>query len=117
MIPLRAALFLGLLAAPALAQDWHPLTGGQIKDALSARVLAYPDDKTQNFFADGRTLYEGGGSAQWGQWRIEGDRYCSVWPPSDRWSCYGVEGEAAGLDLRFVTEGGSVTQGRYIDLQ
>ena len=114
---LRAALAVLLMSSPAVAEEWQPLTGDQIKTALSARVLAYDGGKTQNFFADGRTLYEGDGSSQSGQWRIEGDRYCSVWPPSDRWSCYGVEREAGGLDLRFVTEGGSVTQGRYIDLQ
>ena len=114
---LRATLALLLLASPVAAEEWKALTGDQIKTALTARVLGYPDGKTQNFHADGGTLYDGGGSSQSGQWRVEGDRYCSVWPPSDRWSCYGVEAEAGGLDIRFVSEGGSATTGRYIDLQ
>ena len=113
---IRAALCLMLLACPAIAEDWQPLTGPAITDALSARVLTYTGGQTQNFFADGRTLYEGE-RAQWGQWRVEGDRYCSVWPPSDRWSCHRVERQAGGFDLRFVSDGGTVTQGRYVDLQ
>jgi hypothetical protein len=117
MSTLHLALSLALLSSPVMAQDWQPLKGAEITQALSARVLAYPDGKTQNFFADGRTLYEGGGSSQSGQWRVEGDRYCSVWPPSDRWSCYGVEREAQGLDLRFVDDGGTATAGRYVDLE
>ena len=62
----RTALFLVLLASPALAEDWQRLKGDQITAALSARVLAYEGGKTQNFFADGRTLHDGG-SAQSGR--------------------------------------------------
>ncbi len=111
-----AALILSLLSLPALADDWQPLTGDQIKTALSARVLTYPGGQTQNFYADGRTLYESD-RPQWGQWRVDGDRYCSLWPPSDRWDCYDVAREAKGLDIRFVAPGGSITEGRYVDLQ
>jgi hypothetical protein len=25
-----------------------------------------------------------------GFWRIEGNKYCSKWPPSEHWSCYDV---------------------------
>lgn len=115
MLPLRATLVLAVLTSPAVADDWQVLTGGAITRALSARAVAYPGGQTQTFHADGRTLYQSD-HPQWGQWRVEGDRYCSVWPPSDRWSCYHVEGEARGLDLRFVTGGGTLTQGRYVDL-
>jgi hypothetical protein len=116
MVTLRAALVLAALASTAIADDWNPLAGDEIRHALTARVLAYPGGETQNFFADGRTLYESG-HAQWGRWRVEGDRYCSVWPPSDRWDCYRVERAPRGLDLRFLGDDGSVAVGRYIDLQ
>ena len=116
MFPLRAALVLALLSSPAAADDWQVLKGADITLALTARVLAYPGGQTQNFYADGRTLYETD-HPQWGHWRVEGDRYCSVWPPSDRWSCYGVDREAQGLDLRFVDDAGTATQGRYVDLK
>ena len=116
MFALHTALGLALMSSPVMAQDWQPLKGPEITQALTARVVAYPGGQTQTFDADGRTLYDGG-SAQWGHWRVDGDRYCSVWPPSDRWSCYGVDREAQGLDLRFVDDAGTATQGRYVDLK
>jgi hypothetical protein len=107
-------LAIALLAGPVAAEEWQVLSGAQVRDALAARVLGYADGATQNFFADGRTLYEKG-SPSWGRWRVEGDRYCSVWPPSDRWACYGVE--RRGIDIRFSADGGAQTVGRYVDLQ
>ena len=98
-------------AAPALAEDWERLAGPEITAALSARVLGYPDGTLQDFFADGRTLY---GESP-GRWVVRDDRYCSLWPPSDRWDCYAVERQ--GLDIRFIADDGSTTIGRYVDLQ
>lgn len=89
------------------------LDGQGITAALSARVVQYTGGQRQDFFADGRTVYESGGSPSWGQWRVEGDRYCSVWPPSDRWSCYEVASK--GLEIRFQ-DGGEATVGQYVDL-
>ena len=97
--------------APAAADDWERLDGPGIKAALSARVLGYPDGTLQDFFADGRTL--NGDSA--GRWEVRGDRYCSVWPPSDRWACYLVDRNR--LDIRFTDDAGDMTIGRYVDLQ
>lgn len=99
----------------APAEGWERLDGPGIADALTARVLAYPDDPTpggalQDFLADGRTLY----NDQWGRWEVRGDRYCSVWPPSDRWSCYDVDRQ--GRDIRFTSDGAETTVGRYVDL-
>ncbi len=93
------------------------LTGSQVSESLTARVLGYEDGSTQNFYADGRTLYAAGAGESWGRWRVTGDQYCSSWPPSDSWACYGVEAEAGGLDLRFVDRRGGVSLGRYQDLQ
>ena len=116
MPTLCAAVVMALISVQALAGDWQPPDGAEINDALRSRVLAWPGGQTQNFLADGRTLYESD-RAQWRQWRVEGERYCSVWPPSDRWNCTGVERHARGLDLRFVADGGTVTEARYVDLQ
>jgi hypothetical protein len=110
---IRAALLTIWLVSPALAmaEDWDRLDGPGILAALSARVLGYPDGRLQDFFADGRTLY--GESA--GRWDVRGDRYCSVWPPSDGWTCYRVERNR--LDIRFTDDAGQATTGRYVDLQ
>jgi hypothetical protein len=106
-----ATLVLAILPLAALAQDgWKPLTGAEITLALSDRELVYADGTRQTFRPGGETYY----GDTTGSWRVEGDTYCSVWPPSDRWACYGVE--INGLDVRFMAADGSATQGRYDDL-
>ena len=111
---MRALLIWFCLTIPALAEDWRVLDGPGITAALAARVLQYQDGSTQNFFAGGRTLYEAGGGKSWGKWWVEGNKYCSTWPPSDGTACYGVE--VLGLDVRFTSKGGEVSVGRYVDL-
>jgi hypothetical protein len=101
----------GLATSPALAEGWERLDGPAIAAALGARVLGYPDGTLQDFFADGRTLY----GESYGRWEVRGDRYCSLWPPSDRWTCYAVDRKR--LDIRFTAEDGTGTIGRYVDLQ
>jgi hypothetical protein len=106
------ALIAGMLLWPGVlsAQDWQALDGQAVRAALEARVLAYPDGTRQDFFADGRTLY----GQQWGKWGVQGDRYCSLWPPVDRWDCYDVA--ILGLEVRFTSAGGAETIGHYADL-
>jgi hypothetical protein len=109
-----AGLALWLAASAAgRAEEWRALDGPQIVAALSARVLGYADGRLQDFKADGTTLADGGV----GRWRVEADRFCSAWPPAERWACYGVEREARGLDIRFTDTSGHVTVGRYVDLK
>lgn len=103
-----------LIAAPASAQDWTKLNGQEISMALTARTLQYPDAK-QDFFADGRTLYEVR-QPSWGNWRVIANQYCSIWPPSDAWVCYDLERHKFGLQLRFVSRNGGTTIGKYVDL-
>ena len=111
---MRALMLILLLSGPALAEAWRVLDDSGIRAALAARVLRYEDGATQNFFQDGRTLYEAGGGESWGKWWVEGGQYCSSWPPSDVAACYGVA--AQGLEVRFTSTGGTVTVGRYQDL-
>ena len=117
-VKMRAAILCLFLTIPALdpvhAEDWRRLDDAGITSALSARVLGYEDGSTQNFFQDGRTLYEVKGGESWGKWWVEGGQYCSTWPPSDVAACYGVE--VQGLDVRFTSSGGDVSVGRYQDL-
>jgi hypothetical protein len=104
------------LACMAQAQDWQPLDEATIKDALTARLLAYGDGATQQFNADGSTIYTKHKPSS-GQWRTQANQYCSQWPPSDRWTCYDVARSADGLDIRFTASDASTTTGRYTDLQ
>jgi hypothetical protein len=105
------AISAGLSPVLALAQGWERLDGHGIATALTARVLGYPDGTLQDFFKDGRTLY----GESWGRWEVRDDRYCSQWPPSDRWDCYAVDRN--GLDIRFTDDKGTTIVGRYVDLQ
>jgi hypothetical protein len=105
------ALWAGLGLTPALAEGWERLDGPAITAALAARVLGYPDGTLQDFFADGRTLY----GESFGRWEVRDDRFCSLWPPSDRWTCFDVDRQR--LDIRFTADDGTVTIGRYVDLQ
>jgi hypothetical protein len=105
-----ALLFVGAAAA----QEGSELTGTALRDAVSGRTVAYANGATQIFEAGGRTAYDSGSFAA-GRWRIEADRYCSVWPPSEIWSCYRVERTPDGRGLRFIAADGSTVEGRYID--
>ena len=103
---MRWILVLALLAGPARADG--KLDAAGIGAALSGRVLAYDDGSTQSFRPDGETVYNNGQDSI-GHWNIEGDRYCSVWPPSDHWACYDVT--VAGDAISFVAESGIASVG------
>lgn len=95
-----------------MAGDWVALRGEAIRTALEGRTLHY-GTAWQDFRASGRTLYNAGRDS-WGYWRVEDDSYCSQWPPSDLWACYGVE--VRGDKLRFVGQSpGDITEGTYAD--
>jgi hypothetical protein len=111
---MRPILLALLLAGPAFAEDWRLLDDAGITAALSARVVQYQDGATQNFFTDGRTLYEVKTGESWGKWWVGGGQYCSTWPPSETRSCYTVEMQ--GLAIRFTGAGGDRSIGRYVDL-
>jgi hypothetical protein len=87
-------------AASALAQEWIALDGAEITTALTDRNVTY-GDATQKFYASGRTLYNAGEDS-WGYWRVEGNQYCSQWPPGESWDCYRLEKTADGVKIRFL---------------
>ncbi len=76
------------------------MSGQEIRATLSDAKLLYLITSTgeengiwQMFRTDGQTLYvsgEGGGGQSWGSWFVQGDQYCSTWPPSTHATCYGV---------------------------
>jgi hypothetical protein len=94
----------------ALAEDWQRLEGTKIAQALAGRSLIYEGGQVQSFQADGTTRYDD----EVGKWRVQGDQYCSTWPPRDSWTCYALE--QSGQQLRFIGEVGNITVGTYNDL-
>ncbi len=76
-------IFLALTGGARAESGWVPLAGDAALTALSGHTLSYPAGATQSFAPSGDTSYDSG-HLQAGRWRIDGDRYCSVWPPSDQ---------------------------------
>lgn len=88
------AVFL-LIAGSALANDPHQPTRQQLDEMLrgnSMQGIWAGTPYLQYFDPSGNTRYrERGANDTEGRWRIdENGRYCSIWPPSDRWVCYQV---------------------------
>lgn len=106
----RLTLALLMLPGAAVAEEWHSLNGPAITEALSSRVVIYPEGVAQDFLSDGRTIKAGGR----GHWQVRDDRYCVRWPPFETWECATVE--IRGIDLRFIPEAGEVLVVRYGDL-
>jgi hypothetical protein len=101
----RAFVFSFVLAycqlAAAAAET--ALTGAEITTVLSERSL-YADGVEQIFRKSGQTFYLQNGSSSSGSWKVEGDQYCSVWPPNPAWACYGVLQD--GDSIIFVSRSG-----------
>ena len=91
------------------ADDFVPLTGDEIEATLDDTTWVYDGGAVQTFYASGRTLYNAGQDS-WGSWRVQGDQYCSEWPPNAGWDCYNMDTD--GTVVRFITERGHVTVGR-----
>lgn len=71
------------------------MAGADIAALLAERSL-YADGVEQVFRKSGQTFYLQNGSSSAGSWKVDGDSYCSQWPPNQAWSCYTVlrEGDA-----------------------
>lgn len=115
----QLVLVLGLIAAAGAVfaeEAWRKLGADELNKALAARTVAYENGASQTFDIAGSTGYDSGTFSA-GKWKIDGNRYCSVWPPSEKWACYDVELSADGLGLKFIADDGSETIGQYVDLQ
>lgn len=102
-----AALLVTLSFLATAGAEERGLTGAEIRTALEGNtVLGVQDGEAwkQYFDPNGRTTYVSGGRASPGRWSVRGDKYCSQWPPSERWDCYAVTGN--GNRMTFVPDGG-----------
>ena len=106
-----AILWLCSASTVHAGEEWQPLSGAEIGAALTDRALQY-ETARQEFRASGRTLYNAGADS-WGYWRVQGDQYYSMWPPSDLWACYDMARSKAAL--RFIGQAGDVTDAVYIN--
>jgi hypothetical protein len=105
------------------------LTGTQIEPALNDVTVWYePLSATsprQFFNKNGQTPYvDAAGTKTFGAWLVRGDKYCSQWPPSEHWTCYGVARETLSngtVRITFISGGdgklypGIAKPGKHID--
>lgn len=107
------AAFFTALAMPAIAAE-RPLTGAEIDALIKGNTVAGHSDKgnwKQYFAASGETAYlSGDAPASYGAWDIRGDKFCSQWPPNDRWTCYDVTGDLAAAPKTITWIGGGGTK-------
>ncbi len=108
----RFALILALCPGLVWAQEYRRLNDNEILAALSGRRLKYENGASQIFEPSMFTRYFSERPSS-GRWAVRDNQYCSLWPPSDLWACYQVL--KSGDVIRFVGEGGDLTDGKYAD--
>lgn len=93
---LRLIALFCIAAAGVATANGETLTREAIEPALNDVTIWYeplsPASARQYFNRNGETPYiDESGAKTFGRWLVRGDQYCSQWPPSDRYVCYGVE--------------------------
>jgi hypothetical protein len=83
------------------------LTSVQMQMILSDKIL-YGKDAEQIFQKSGVTFYSAGGSQSQGNWKIDGEKYCSQWPPNEAWACYDITQD--GNKITFISKDGNRTE-------
>jgi hypothetical protein len=58
----------------------------------------------QIFQKSGVTFYSAGGGQSQGNWHVQGDQYCSTWPPNPSWACFDVARD--GNKVTFISKSG-----------
>jgi hypothetical protein len=86
ILPLLMMLFVGAAHATEVK-----ISGAVVAQLLQDVELTANDGSkniAQIFQKSGVTLYIVNGQQSQGFWRVEGDKYCSQWPPSEHWDCF-----------------------------
>lgn len=83
------------------------LDGAEMQSILNDKVL-YGKDAEQIFQKSGVTFYSSGGNQSQGNWKIDGEQYCSQWPPNQTWACYDITQD--GNKITFVSKDGNRTE-------
>jgi hypothetical protein len=100
-----------LLASLLLISSAHAaetkLTGAEMQAILYDKIL-YGKDVEQIFQKSGVTFYLSGGNQSQGNWKIDGEKYCSQWPPNEAWACYDMTQD--GNKITFISKDGNRTE-------
>ena len=112
---IRTALAIGLSAVcltTAQAAE-RPLKGPEIDGLIKGNTVTGQNISgiwKQFFDGNGETAYLAPGKPPTrGAWQIQGDKFCSQWPPNASWTCYVVTGdlEAKPRTVTWISEGGT----------
>ncbi len=106
LIQVKTLLALFILASSALATSVK-LTGPEIGWVLHDTTLyaGGNGEIEQVFQSSGQTVYIEQGHYAQGSWFVEGDQYCSRWPPGVSKSCFDVTRD--GDTITFISSGGT----------
>jgi hypothetical protein len=83
------------------------LSGAEMQTILNDKIL-YGKDTEQIFQKFGVTFYSAGGNQSQGNWKIDGEKYCSQWPPNQAWACYDIMQD--GNKITFISKDGDRTE-------
>ena len=100
-----------ILASGNLEEVWYPISDTALLELLAGRTVVYDLDE-QVFFENGRTRYRVFRD-RWGWWEIQNGQYCSLWPPSEDWTCFGAETNATRDKIRFTDPDGVIFEGQF----
>jgi hypothetical protein len=110
---------LAFYAGPVNAEEaWIKVDSSEgILAALDDKAVQYAAAK-QIFYASGKTLYDAG-RPSWGNWRPQGEQYCSEWPPNARWDCYDLYVSEDSSKVRFVggSGGTDISEGSFVPVR
>ena len=85
------------MAAAAAQADERPLKGPEIDALISGNTVTGQNINgiwKQFFNVNGETIYVAPEKPpSYGEWNLQGDKFCSKWPPSDHYVCYVVTGD------------------------
>jgi len=96
------------LAANTASCEAVKMSGAEILAALNDQAITSADPAKparQMFMASGATFYDAGGNQSQGSWKVTGDQFCTLWPPSQFWACYDVTRE--GKTISFISKSGT----------
>jgi hypothetical protein len=110
------ALLAAALAAPSFALAGETRLDHKAILATLTGATIEGSDWSQTFEKGGATEYVSQGKTSNGRWDVQGDQYCSMWPPSDQWTCYAVASAVANgvTTISWIGADGSRESGRLI---
>ncbi len=117
IVALRTAGLIGLAillsCATAAQAAERPLKGPEIDALIKGNTVTGQDISgvwKQFFDANGETVYVAGSKPpSRGAWNVQGDKFCSQWPPNEAWTCYVVTGDldAKPRTVTWISGGGT----------